>query len=226
MFKWGWLPAVVASALRNHPHWPPDMAGVEEQTWRGLAQQIERHHHLLTDQYWADMWAWRQVHPDTTKWKTVGLSSFWPDVAGRVPGSSARQEIPDCYVLRSFSTEHCDSDGDASSARSVPGRGVNTNDQQGCVIAEGCPFSIEEDFCDGNSSGCRELFLCDSCHQGYHYERVRRVGSEEECEGMLDADMVWRCRSCITRSNFAVSSLLDRVLFEVLDCHILQGTGI
>ena len=83
-----------------------------------------------------------------------------------------RQEIPDCYALRSFSAEHCDSDEDASSARSVPGRGVNTNEQKSCVIGGGCPFPVEEDFCNGNSNGCRELFLCDSCHQGYHLTNV------------------------------------------------------
>ena len=25
LFEWGWLPAVVASALQGHPEWPPDM---------------------------------------------------------------------------------------------------------------------------------------------------------------------------------------------------------
>ena len=29
---------------------------------------------------------------------------------------------------------------------------------------------------------------------------------------MLDADAVWRCRSCITKSNYAVSSLLDSLV--------------
>ena len=29
---------------------------------------------------------------------------------------------------------------------------------------------------------------------------------------MLDADTVWRCLSCITRNNFAVSSLLDSLV--------------
>ena len=90
-------------------------------------------------------------------------------------------------------TGQCDSDEDASSAQSVPGRGVNTNEQKRCVISDRCPFPVEEDFCAGNPAGCRELFLCDACHQGYHYECVHWVGSEEECEGMLDGDAVWRC---------------------------------
>ena len=111
-----------------------------------------------------------------------------------MPGGGVKQEIPDCYALRTFGTEHCDSDEDASSARSVPARGVNTNEQKSCVIGGGCPFPVEEDFCEGNSIGCRELFLCDSYNQRYHYECIRRIGSEEECEGMLDADAVWRCR--------------------------------
>ena len=212
LFAWGWLPAVVASALQGHPRWPPGGKGADEQAWQDSAQQLTRHGHLLTDQYWATMWAWRQVRPDTTVWKEVGLDRFSPSAAERVPDGGARQDIPDCYALRTFSAEHCDSDGDASSARSVPGRGVNTNEQKSCVIGGGCPFPVEEVFCDGNSNGCRELFLCASCHQGYHYECVRRVGSEEECEGMLDVDAVWRCRLCVTKSNYAVSSLLDSLV--------------
>ena len=62
--------------------------------------------------------------------------------------------------------------------------------------------------CEDNVNGSRELFLCDSCRQGYHYECVLRMGWEDECDGMLDANEVWRCRTCITRKNFAVSSLL------------------
>ena len=99
-----------------------------------LSTATKRHGHLLTDQYWANMWAWRQVRPDTTRWKTAGLDSFWPGVAGGMPGGGTKREIPDCYILRTFNTEYCDSDGDASSARSVPGRGVNTNEQKTCVI--------------------------------------------------------------------------------------------
>ena len=73
----------------------------------------------------------------------------------------------------------------------------------------------------GNPVGCRELFLCDACHQGYHCECVRRIGSKEECEGMLDADEVWRCRLCITRSNYAVSSLLDSLVDDKGDEKLL-----
>ena len=101
------------------------------------------------------------------------------------------------------------------------GGGVNSTEQTRCVIGGGCPFPVEEDFRDGNENGCRELFLCDSCHQGYHYECVRRVGSEEECEGMLDANDVWRCRSCVVRSNYAVSSLLDGLVDDKGDEKLL-----
>ena len=94
LFRWGWLPAVVASALRNHPRWLPEVTRIEAQAWQNSAQQLERHDHLLTDQYWADMWAWRQVRPDATQWRTVGLDSFWPDAAGRVPGGGGRKETP------------------------------------------------------------------------------------------------------------------------------------
>ena len=134
LFAWGWLLAVVASALRGHRQWPPGMKGADEQVWRDSAQQLRHHDHLLTDQYWATMWAWRQVCPDKTMRKEVGLDHYWPGIAAGVPDNGARRDIPDCYVLRTFRSEHCDSDEGASSARSVPGRGVNTNKQKSCVI--------------------------------------------------------------------------------------------
>ena len=192
-----------------------------EQVWQDSAQQLRSHDHLLTDRYWINMWAWRQLRPDQTVWKQTELSHFWLGTTAEVLDGAVKREIPDCYVLRTFSTRHCDSDADASSARSVPGRGANTNEQKTCVIGGGCPFPVKEDFCDGHLNGCQELFLCDSCHQGYHYECVRQVGSEEECEGMLDADAVWRCRSCITRSNYTVSSLLDSLVDDKGDEKLL-----
>ena len=151
-------------------------------------------------------------------WK---LYSFWPEMPRGPPEGGRRRDIPDCFTLKTFNTERCDSDEDASSARSVPGRGVNTNEQKQCVVSDGCPFPVEEDFCDGNPAGCRELFLCDACHQGYHYECVRRVGSEEECEGMLDGDAVWRCRLCLTQNKHAVSSLLDSLVDDKGDEKLL-----
>ena len=80
------------------------------------------------------------------------------------------------------------------------------------MIGGGCPYPVEEDFCEDNVNGCRELFLCDSCHQGYHCECVLWMGSKDECDGMLDANAVWRCRAYITRNNFAVSSLLGSLV--------------
>ena len=77
LFSWGWLPAVVASAVRNHPQWPPDLTSRTAGVWQMSAQQLQRHQHLLTDRYWADVWAWRQICPDTKKRKMVELYSFW-----------------------------------------------------------------------------------------------------------------------------------------------------
>ena len=173
LFPWGWLPAVVASAAKNHPRWPPELAHGTAAMWQMSAQQLQHHRHLLTDQYWTNVWEWRQVRPDTKKRKVAELRSFWPSAPQGPPEGGKQRDIPDCYVLKTFSTGHCDSDGDASSACSVPGRGVNVNDQKRCVVSGGCPFPVEEDFCDSNPAGCQELFLCDACHQGYHYECVR-----------------------------------------------------
>ena len=116
LFAWGWLLAVVASALQGHPQWPPGMKGADEQVWQESAQQLGHHAHLITDRYWATMWAWQQVHPDKTMWKEEGLDYFWPSLTAGVPDNGTTREIPDCCVLRIFSTEHCDSDEDASSA--------------------------------------------------------------------------------------------------------------
>ena len=49
--------------------------------------------------------------------------------------------------------------------------------------------------------------MCDSCHQGYHNECVLWMGSEDKCDGMLDANAVWRCRVCVTRN--LLGSLVD-----------------
>ena len=78
-----------------------------------------------------------------------------------------KQDISDCFDLHTVKHEGYASDGDASSACSAPGRRVNDNAHKRCMIGGGCPYPVEEDFCEDNVSGCRELFLCDSCHQGY-----------------------------------------------------------
>ena len=144
LFAWGWLMAVVASALQNHPQWPLGMRGADEQAWQDSARQLRYHDHLLTDRYWAAMWAWRQVHPDQTMWKEMRLGYFWPDASAGVLDDEARQEIPDFYVLRTFSTGHCDSEEDASPARSVPGKGVNINEQKSNGHRQGVPLSSWE----------------------------------------------------------------------------------
>ena len=63
-----------------------------------------------------------------------------------------------------------------------------------CVV-HGCSFRVEDDFCDEHGRGLRELFMCDACHKGSHYECVRRVGAIDELEGMLDGDEGWHCRA-------------------------------
>ena len=159
LFAWGWLMAVVASALQNHPQWPLGMRGADEQAWQDSARQLRYHDHLLTDRYWAAMWAWRQVHPDQTMWKEMRLGYFWPDASAGAPDDEARQEIPDCYVLRTFSTGHCDSEEDASPARSVPGKGVNINRQKSWVSAGGAPFQLGKTSVMASPTGV-ESFFC------------------------------------------------------------------
>ena len=47
------------------------------------------------------------------------------------------------------------------------------------------------------------------------------MGSEDECEGMLDANAVWRCGSCIAKNNYAVSSLLGSLVDDKCDEKLL-----
>ena len=98
-----------------------------------------------------------------------------------------------------------------SSAVSLPGRGVNASERKQCTV-HGCSLKVEDDFCDEHGRGLRELFMCDACHNGSHYECIRRVGAIDELEGMLDADEGWRCRACVTASRFGVSTLLDSLV--------------
>ena len=144
-------------------------------------------------------------------WREVGLGHYWPNAAEECQNSRTGQDIPDCFDLHALR--------DDGSIRLGWGRllstlraGTGSQCQRAealCVISEGCPFPVKEDFCEDNINGHMELFLCDSCHQGYHYECVLQMGSEDKWDGMLDAKEVWRCRACITKKNFAVSSLLD-----------------
>ena len=113
---------------------------------------------------------------------------------------------PSRLTLRTASTtsigQHC---------RKLPGRGVNTSERKQCMVL-GCSHKVEDDFCDKHGRGLRELFMCDACHNGSHYECVKRVGAIDELEGMLDADEGWRCRACVTTSRFGVSTLLDSLV--------------
>ena len=87
--------AVVASALQGHPGWPLNMLGVDAQVWRESAQLLTHHNHLLATDYWADMWSWRQVRPDKTAWREVGLAHYWPD---------ANEERQDVRMGQTFRT--------------------------------------------------------------------------------------------------------------------------
>ena len=168
-FGWGWLPSVVTSALQGHPEWPSGMMGISTQTRQELAQLLTRHGHLLTAGYWADMWSWQQVHPDMKTWKEVGLSHYWPEAEAERQHSRAGQDISVCFGLHTLRDGEYDSDDGASPlgpAHSVPGRRVTANEQKRCAIGGGCPFLIEEDFCEDNVNERRGLFLCDSLTQG------------------------------------------------------------
>ena len=129
--------------------------------------------------------------PDGTTLKEVGLTHYWLGADEERQDIRTRQDILDCYDLHMMRDEGYDSEGDASSAHSVPGRGVNDNEQKRCMISGECPYLVKEDFYEDNVNSCRELFLCDSCHQGYHYECVLQMGSEDECDSMLDVNAVW-----------------------------------
>ena len=73
------------------------MLGVDAQVWRESAQLLTHHNHLLATDYWADMWSWRQVRPDETAWREVGLAHYWPDANEERQDVRMGQDIPDCF---------------------------------------------------------------------------------------------------------------------------------
>ena len=215
MLAWGWMPGVVAISAATHPEVDVQLLGTDEARggWLAQAHRLlhDEHEALLDPARWSDVWAWRLYCPAVQGTQQVTLARCWPqaDTSG---GSDRRSDwvVPDCFSL------HAVTDGvrgmqEFSSAASLPGRGVNTSAQKQCGVY-GCEFKVEDDFCDEHGRGKRELFMCDACHNGSHYECLRRVGASDELEGMLDANEGWRCRTCVTANRFGVSTLLDSLV--------------
>ena len=132
------------------------------------------------------------------------------DRAGRMLGSAIGLGSTGLFQPI-YCSRRCAGDSRGLFCRVAARTGVNTSERKQCVVY-GCSLKVEDDFCDEHGRGLRELFMCDACHNGSHYECVRRVGAFDELEGMLDADEGWRCRACVTASRFGVSTLLDSLV--------------
>ena len=215
MWAWGWMPGVVAMSAAAHPELDVQLLGTDETrgVWLAQAHRLlhDEHEALLDLPRWSDVWAWRLDCPAVQGTQQVTLARYWPQAdTSRDAERQSDWVVPDCFSLHAV-TDDVQELQEFSSAASLPGRGVNTSAQKQCEVY-GCEFKVEDDFCDEHGQGKRELFMCDACHNGSHYECIRRVGANDELEGMLDANEGWRCRTCVTANRFGVSTLLDSLV--------------
>ena len=215
MWAWGWMPGVVAVSAAAHPELDVQLLGTDETrgVWLAQAHRLlhDEHEDLLDLPRWSDVWAWRLDCPAVQGTQQVTLARYWPQAdTSRDAERQSDWVVPDCFSLHAV-TDDVQELQEFSSAASLPGRGVNTSAQKQCEVY-GCEFKVEDDFCDEHGQGKRELFMCDACHNGSHYECIRRVGANDELEGMLDANEGWRCRTCVTGNRFGVSTLLDSLV--------------
>ena len=112
-----------------------------------------------------------------------------------------------CFTLVAHITP--DEPGTESDTASVEGGEVNTSEEKICQYD--CPYPVHEDLGHNVSGGPRELYLCDACHQGAHWDCLHRSRHvpEAEREQLLDPAARWRCQTCVQERRFRVSYLVD-----------------
>ena len=120
---------------------------------------------------WTDTWAWPLEHPAVRHMQQVALLHWWPQVGAlEQDDTDMTWCVPDCFSVQPLDEDEASAE-EVSTARSLQGRGVSKSKHKGCVVPN-CPFRVEDDFCDKHGRGERELFMCDACHMGSHYECV------------------------------------------------------
>ena len=205
MFRWHWLPHVVDLALRCQRN--PDLGQPTPGT--SVLTHNRREYKVA---FWHREWAYvKIIRPDPCAipliWRQTAINDHMirTDESGSSPLST--ESVRNCFALSAHTAPY--ESGTESDTMSVEGGEVNDSEEKVCQYD--CPYPVHEDLGHNARGGLRELYLCDACHQGAHWEcllRSRHIPAAEQ-EQLLDPAARWRCQTCVQERRFRVSYLVD-----------------